>query len=100
MGVRGKSRSFVVQDKGTAVRYGIFWPFPQRTRSFFPSEAVMISQLYGTAENPAGSLPQRLHARRLEGLRGPIATMVGTAIATAVLVMVGEAFGVLISNTD
>jgi len=60
----------------------------------------MISQLYSTAENPAGSLAQRLHLQRLEGARGPIATMAGIAIAIAVLVVIGEAFGVLISNTD
>jgi conjugative transfer signal peptidase TraF len=60
----------------------------------------MITQLYSTAENPAGSLAQRLHLRRLEGVRGPVATMTGIAIAAAVLIAIGEAFGVLISNTD
>jgi len=34
MGVRGKSRSFVVQDKGTAVRYGIFGLFPNELAAF------------------------------------------------------------------
>ena len=60
----------------------------------------MISELYSTAENPAGSLAQRLHFQRLEGARGPIGTMVGIAIAVAILIAVGKAFGMLISNTD
>ncbi len=60
----------------------------------------MTRTLYSTAENPAGSLAQRLHFQRLEGARGPIGTMVGVAIAVALLIAVGVAFGVLISNTD
>ena len=60
----------------------------------------MSSTLYSTAENPAGSLAQRLHFQRLEGARGPIGTMAGIAIVVALLIAVGDAFGVLISNTD
>ena len=33
---RGKGRSFVVQDKATAVRYGIFGLFPNELAAFFP----------------------------------------------------------------
>jgi hypothetical protein len=32
----GKGRSFVVQDKGTAVRYGIFGLFPNELAAFSP----------------------------------------------------------------
>ena len=60
----------------------------------------MSSTLYSTAENPVGSLAQRLHFQRLEGARGPIGTVAGVAIAIALLIAVGNAFGVLISNTD
>ena len=60
----------------------------------------MSSTLYSTAVNPAASLAQHLHFQRLEGARGPIGTMAGIAIAAAVLIAVGNAFGVLISNTD
>ncbi len=60
----------------------------------------MTSQLYSTAENAPGSLAQRLHFQRLEGSRGPIATIAGIAFAAAILIAIGEAFGVLISNTD
>ena len=60
----------------------------------------MSSTLYSTAENPAGSLAQRLHFQRLEDARGFIGAMAGIAIAVALLILVGNAFGVLISNTD
>ena len=60
----------------------------------------MISQLYRTAENPAGSLAQRLHFQRLEGARKPISAMAGIAIVAALLIAAGNALGVLISNTD
>ena len=60
----------------------------------------MISTLYSTAENPAGSLGQRIHLQYLEGARGPIGAMAGIAIVTALLIAVGHALGVLISNTD
>ena len=60
----------------------------------------MTSQQYSTAENAAGSLDQRLHLQHLEGARGPLAAMAGIALAAAILIVAGEAFGVLISNTD
>ncbi len=60
----------------------------------------MISTLYSTAENRAGSLAQRIHFQRLEGARGPIGAVATIAIAAALLIAVGNALGVLISNTD
>ena len=60
----------------------------------------MTSQLYSTAESAAGSLDQRVQFQRLEGARGPIAAIAGIALAAAILIAAGNAFGVLISNTD
>jgi len=60
----------------------------------------MTSQQYSTAENAAGSLAQRVQFQRLEGARRPFAAMAGIAFAAAILIAAGEAFGVLISNTD
>jgi conjugative transfer signal peptidase TraF len=60
----------------------------------------MISTLYSTAENPAGSLVQRVRFQHLEGARGPIGVVATIAIVAALLIAVGNAFGVLISNTD
>ncbi len=60
----------------------------------------MSAKLYSTAENAAGSLIQRVHLQQLEGARGPIGAIAGIAFAAALLIAVGNAFGILISNTD
>lgn len=60
----------------------------------------MLNQQCSTAENAAGSLDQRVQFQRLEAARGPLAVMAGFAFAAAILIAIGEAFGVLISNTD
>jgi conjugative transfer signal peptidase TraF len=60
----------------------------------------MLSRLYSTSENAAGSLSERVHFQQLESARGPLAAMAGIALAAAILIAVGSAFGVLISNTD
>jgi len=60
----------------------------------------MTNQQYSTAENAAGSLAQRVQFQRLEGARRPLVTIAGIAFAAAILIAIGEAFGVLISNTD
>ena len=60
----------------------------------------MSSTLYSTAENPVGSLAHRHHLQRLEGVRRRIAAMAGIAIAAALLIGLGDSFGLLISNTD
>ncbi len=36
----------------------------------------------------------------MEGARGPVAALAGTAFAAALLIAAGNAFGILISNTD
>jgi conjugative transfer signal peptidase TraF len=60
----------------------------------------MSVKLYSTAENPAGSLNQRVHFQQLEGARGPIAALAGFAVGMAILIAAGTAVGILISNTD
>jgi len=60
----------------------------------------MLRQQYSTAENAPGSLAQHVQFQRLEAARGPLAAMAGIAVAAAILIAAGEAFGVLISNTD
>ena len=51
-------------------------------------ETVMIGTPYSTAENPIGSLAQRIHFQRLEGAGGPIGTIVGIALVAALLIAV------------
>jgi conjugative transfer signal peptidase TraF len=60
----------------------------------------MISQLYSTAENAPRSLASRLEVKRLKASRRMGVAVGGIAIAAVFLVGFGEAFGLLISNTD
>ena len=60
----------------------------------------MTSQLYSTAENAAGSLNQRVHRQQLEAARRAGQALGALAIAAALLIALGDALGILISNTD
>ncbi len=60
----------------------------------------MMSQLYSTAENAPGSLAWRLKTRQLEAAREMGRCIGGIVIAAVFLIAIGDAFGVLISNTD
>ena len=60
----------------------------------------MTSQLYSTAENDPGSLAQAMQFQRPDGARRALAAIAGIAFAAAILIALGEAFGVLIANTD
>jgi conjugative transfer signal peptidase TraF len=60
----------------------------------------MMSQLYSTAENAPGSLARRLKTRQLEAAREMGRCIGGIVIVAVFLIAIGDAFGVLISNTD
>ncbi len=60
----------------------------------------MIGQLYSTAENAPGSLAWRRKVRQLEAARQLGRCIGGIVIAAVLLIAVGDAFGLLISNTD
>jgi conjugative transfer signal peptidase TraF len=60
----------------------------------------MMSQLYSTAENAPGSPAWRLKTRQLEAAREMGRCIGGIVIAAVFLIAIGDAFGVLISNTD
>lgn len=60
----------------------------------------MLSELYSTAENAPGSLRWRLQIRQLEAARSALGMAGGLAIGVTILIAIGKAFGILISNTD
>ena len=60
----------------------------------------MIGQLYSTAETAPGSLAWRVKTRQLEEAREMGRCIGGIVIAAVFLIAIGDAFGVLISNTD
>lgn len=60
----------------------------------------MLSRLYSTSENAAGSLSERVRFQQLEGARGPLTTMAAIAFAAAIAIAAGKASGIRISTTD
>src|SRR5260370_172319 len=98
--VEGKRPGFLRENKNNCGTVRHFWPFPQRTHGLFLVEPVMMSQLYSTAENTPGSLAWRLKTRQLEAAREMGRCIGGIVIAAVFLITIGDAFGVLISNTD
>src|SRR5581483_7391038 len=60
----------------------------------------MLTRLYSTSENAAGSLSERVHFQQLEGARGPLAALAGIALTATILIAVGKASGIRISTTD
>ena len=60
----------------------------------------MLNQLYSTSENAPGSLRWRVENRRLQAARGAGQLLGALAVAAALLIGLGDALGILISNTD
>ncbi len=60
----------------------------------------MLSRLYSTSGNAAGSLSERIQFQQLEGARGPLAAVAAIALGAAVLIGAGKASGIRISTTD
>jgi conjugative transfer signal peptidase TraF len=55
---------------------------------------------YGTAESRIGSLNWRLEIKRLEAARRAAQLLGGLVFAAVLLIAIGDAFGLLIANTD
>jgi conjugative transfer signal peptidase TraF len=60
----------------------------------------MLSRLYSTSENAAGSLSERVHLQQLEGARGALAALAGIAFGAAIAITAGKASGIRIATTD
>lgn len=60
----------------------------------------MLSQPYSTSENAPGSLRSRVETRRLAAARRAGQALGALPIAAALLIALGDALGILISNTD
>ena len=93
-------RGFVVQDKGSAVPYHGSCTFLSELGAFSPSERAIGWPPYHMVSGGFGSLRGRLALRRVGATRGPLGFLAAFTVILAVLVAVGEAFGLLISNTD
>lgn len=96
----GKGRSFVAQDKASAVQCRRSSVFSKLLTAFPPLESILASQLYSTAKIASKRVVPRLHFEHFRHGRRPILAMLGPVIAMAFLVALGSALGLRISLTD
>jgi conjugative transfer signal peptidase TraF len=96
----GSGHGFVEQDKGTCGTVRHFRQIAQRTRGLFPGETAMSWIPYRTADSIPGSPAFWLGVRQLEAGGQLLSILTGLVIAGALLIWVGEAFGILVANTD
>ncbi len=89
----GKGRSFVEQDKASAVQCRRSAVFSKLLTAFPPLESILVGQLYSTAKIASERVVQRLHFECFRQTRRPILAMVGPVIAVVFLVALGTVLG-------
>ena len=96
----GKGRSFVEQDKASAVQCRRSSVFSKLLTAFPPLESILVSQLYSTAKIASERVVPRPHFEHFRHARRPVLAMLGPVIAVAFLVALGMVLGLRISLTD
>jgi len=96
----GKGRSFVEQDKASAVQCRRSSVFSKLLTPFPPLESILVGQLYSAAKIASERVTSRLHFACFRHARRPALAMLGPVIAVALLVALGSVFGLRISLTD
>jgi hypothetical protein len=96
----GKGRSFVEQDKASAVQCRGSVVFSNVRTAFPPLESILVGQLCSTAKSTPELVVSTLHSKGFRHSRGPILAMLVSPIAVALLVLLGEVVGLRISLTD
>lgn len=96
----GKGRSFVEQDKASAVQCRRSSVFSKLLTAFPPLESILIGQLYSTAKIASERVVPRPHFEHCRHARRLILAMLGPVIAVTFLVMLGRFLGLRISLTD
>jgi conjugative transfer signal peptidase TraF len=96
----GKGRSFVEQDKASAVQCRRFSVFSKLLTAFPPLESILVRQLYSAAKIASERVVPRLHFECFRHTRRPILAMLGAVIVAAFLVALGRVIGLRISLTD
>src|SRR5271156_6207648 len=85
----GKGRSFVEQDKASAVQCRRSAVFSKLLTAFPPLESILIGQLYSTAKVASEQVVPKLHFERFRRARRPAFAMLGPVIAVVFLVALG-----------
>jgi conjugative transfer signal peptidase TraF len=96
----GKGRSFVEQDKASAVQCRRSSVFSKLLTAFPPLESILVGQLYSTAKVASERVVPKVHFERFRRARRPVFAMLGPVIAVAFLVALGRVLGLRISLTD
>ena len=96
----GKDRSFVEQDKASAVQYRRSAVFSNTPKAFPPLRNIWSGQRHSTAKSAFEQVIPRLHFKSFRHLRRPILVLLGPVIAVALLVALGRVFALRISLTD
>jgi conjugative transfer signal peptidase TraF len=96
----GKGRSFVEQDKASAVQCRRCVAFSNIQTAFPPLKSIRLGQLYSTAKIASGRIIPRQHFECFRHARRPVLAMLGSVIAVAFLVALGSVLSLRISLTD
>jgi len=96
----GEGRSFVEQDKASAVQCRRSGAFSNILTPFPPLESIPVGQLYSTAKIASERIVPRLHFEYFRRARRPVLAMLGSVIAAVFLVVLGAVLGLRISLTD
>jgi conjugative transfer signal peptidase TraF len=96
----GKGRSFVEQDKASAVQCRRSSVFSKLLTAFPPLESILVGQLYSTAKVASQPVVPKLHFEHFRRARRSVFAMLGPVIAVAFLVALGTVLGLRISLTD
>jgi conjugative transfer signal peptidase TraF len=96
----GKGRSFVEQDKASAVQCRRSSLFSKLLTAFPPLEGILVGQLYSTAKIASERIVPRLHFDSFRRARRPVLATLGSVIAAVFLVVLGTVLGLRISLTD
>lgn len=96
----GRGRSFVEQDKASAVQCRRSAVFSNIVTAFPPLQGIRTGQLYSTAKSALGPAHRRLRFEGFRHARKPVLAVLGPVIAVASLVALGRVFGLRISLTD
>src|SRR5208282_6900361 len=81
----GKGRSFVEQDKASAVQCRRSSVFSKLLTAFPPLESILVGQLCSTAKIASEQVVPKLHFERFRRARRPELAMLGPVIAVAFL---------------
>lgn len=96
----GKGRSFVEQDKASAVQCRRSVVFSNIGTAFPPLESILIGQLHSAAKIASERVVSRLHFECFRRARRPVLAMLGSLIAVVFVVVLGKVLSLRISLTD